>query len=842
MNTWTSIPLVSCLTYIALYAVALQSIEKNTYRRANKVFVYYLTVAAVWSFTSFMLHLNAYPKMALFWNQILTVALVGTLITYYHFVQAYVNRKDRRWLYTGYGLLIVLAIFTFTGHIVQYSYVIKGVLYHSLGISIYFIGAFSLVYVVAVIGPLVKRYRTSTDPVDRNRTMYLMVGWSILVVLTYTNLIPPLDMLPLDHIGNLFNAIIIFYAISQFQLLDIKFVVRKGLTYFILISVLVAAYISAIYFGYNLISTQPPIGIVSLATVIALLLTLTASPLEHFIREGIDRMFYRETYDYRQAIFSFRNKMGNILDMGELANEILPAITKALHVTYTRLLFQDESGDFAAQFTFPKKQDDRNGELKFNVDNPIINYLDRHGIPLSMEQISAVPELKGLWQSEKMLIARVGLGLLCPITSHGKLIGILALGNKERATPYSRDDIELVRSMASQAGVIIENAQLYQRANLLASTDWLTGLYNHRNFHERMEQEIARSSRFGAVFSLIMMDLDLFKSYNDTCGHLAGDEALKNIGKTIQDSIRSIDMAFRYGGEEFTVILPETRLEDAHKVAERIRRAVETRTSTSCLITLTASFGVASWPIDGVMKEEMIARADAALYRAKELGRNRTSLSSEMTKPEKPLVGLELESRSKALNTIYALAATVDAKDHYTYGHSKKVSDYSVAIAEVVGLPQKKIATIRTAGLLHDIGKVGIPDSILKKKEPLTEAEWALIKDHPRQGVEILRHVDDLLTCLPAVLHHHERYDGSGYPSGLKGEGIPLEARILAIADAYEAITSERYRYGQPSRKQAIAELRRCAGTQFDPGLLDVFCKILEPAPADAPKTLEAKP
>jgi putative nucleotidyltransferase with HDIG domain len=245
---------------------------------------------------------------------------------------------------------------------------------------------------------------------------------------------------------------------------------------------------------------------------------------------------------------------------------------------------------------------------------------------------------------------------------------------------------------------------------------------------------------------------------------------------------------------------------------------------------LTVSLGIASWPADGVMGEEIIASADAALYRAKQTGRNRTCLSSEAGKPEVPSEGLKTQVRRGTSSIVYALAATVDAKDRYTYGHSKKVSEYAVALAQALALSKDRIDTIRAAALLHDIGKIGIPDAILNKEGTLTAEEWEPVKAHPKLGTEILRHVIDLVNCLPAILHHHERYDGTGYPSGLKGSDIPLEARILAVADAYDAITSLRPYHGQLSPRQALAELKRNAGTQFDPELVDIFCKIMEPA------------
>ncbi len=363
-------------------------------------------------------------------------------------------------------------------------------------------------------------------------------------------------------------------------------------------------------------------------------------------------------------------------------------MTKALSITQASLLLQDhDNGDFTVQFAYPKAKSEPGDELRFNTDSPIVVWLDNKGSPLHPEQIDKTPEFKGLWQEEKERLTTSGLGLLYPLKSRDKLIGILALGKKQSGRLYSHEDIELVTSITNQAGIILENAQLYTHAMIRANTDELTRLYNHRYFHERLEQEIARGSRFGSTFSLIMLDIDLFKAYNDVYGHLAGDQVLRQAGKYIENSIRGIDLAFRYGGEEFTIILPETRLDDAYRVAERIRKTMESKTSSRAM-PITVSLGIANWPTDGVMKEEIIARADAALYRAKHTGRNRTCLSSDVLKPETPLIGTELEARPKALSIIYALAATVDAKDSYTYGHSKKVSEYAVAMAEAAKMPQ----------------------------------------------------------------------------------------------------------------------------------------------------------
>jgi len=421
--------------------------------------------------------------------------------------------------------------------------------------------------------------------------------------------------------------------------------------------------------------------------------------------------------------------------------------------------------------------------------------------------------------------------LYLPMINKGEVIGVLIIGSK-KPDCYSLEQSVLLEHLAAQIAAPVENSRLFAKTEQIARIDPITGLFNRRHFDERLRSEIDRHSRYGDVLSILLLDLDNFKNYNDTYGHIAGDRLLAQAGNGISGSIRSSDLAFRYGGDEFAVILPNSSAIDAFNVAERIREKIAFEMASRQL-DISVSIGVASWPGDGSTLDELCNAADLALYYAKRTGQNRTSIAS------RTLLSLNYSSVSKnieseALNTIYALAATLEARDKYTYGHSRRVSRYAVAVAEAMQLPPEQVAVISAAALLHDIGKVGIPDNVLNKKGKLLPEEWDLFKQHPRLSATILGHVPNLSACLGAVRYHHERWDGEGYPSGLKGEAIPIEARILCVADAFEAMVSDRPYRGPLTFKQAIAELKRCAGSQFDPDIVKFFIPVaLSSSPDD---------
>jgi diguanylate cyclase (GGDEF)-like protein/putative nucleotidyltransferase with HDIG domain len=427
------------------------------------------------------------------------------------------------------------------------------------------------------------------------------------------------------------------------------------------------------------------------------------------------------------------------------------------------------------------------------------------------------------WTGEYHLKQGIRSIIYLPLSVIDRCIGSLILASR-KPNAYSSRQIRLLEKVALQIAAPIENIQLYAKLEQRLRIDELTGLFNRRHFEERLKEEIERHSKYVGVFSLFMLDLDNFKTYNDLYGHPSGDKLLNQIGEIIESCTRSIGQAFRYGGDEFITILPQTATKNAYQVAEQVRGQIVGEMAGKA-ITVTCSIGLAGYPTDGVTSDQLINAADTALYYAKRTGGNRICLSSKIL--SEPVAESGTYTRGSSLSAVYALVSAVEARDPYIYGHSRKVNTYAIALAEAIGLSPDEVSKVSTAALLHDIGKIGIPDKVLNKKGALSRKDYETIKSHTRLGASIVGNVPGLISCLPAILYHHERWDGNGYPEGLKGENINLEARVLAIADMFASMTSPRPYRDALSDEQALEEIRKGAGTQFNPKLAKIFIDVV---------------
>ncbi len=354
-----------------------------------------------------------------------------------------------------------------------------------------------------------------------------------------------------------------------------------------------------------------------------------------------------------------------------------------------------------------------------------------------------------------------------------------------------------------------------------ARTDVLTGLLNRRGFEEAFQLELERARRGGHTLSVLVGDLDNFKYVNDRYGHHAGDRALVRTSDILETRQRRFDTVARLGGEEFALIVPDAADHDAYVLAERLRTSLRD-TFEAEEVPITISFGIANFPAHGDTYEALLGAADDALYAAKELGRDRTVIFSREVAGILTPVDRPNGPRNEHLATVLALAEALDVRDAGTARHSQTVGRYAEMLAREIGLPPDAVGRLRIAGMLHDIGKIAVSNILLTKPEPLSDVEWVEMRRHAEIGARILANAR-LGDIGEWVLAHHERPDGDGFPFGIANGQIPLEARILAVADAYEAMTSERAYRPAMSSEEACNELRRCAGTQFDDHLVEAF-------------------
>ncbi len=452
--------------------------------------------------------------------------------------------------------------------------------------------------------------------------------------------------------------------------------------------------------------------------------------------------------------------------------------------------------------------------------------------------------------------------VLCiPITYGETLLGVLNIESL-RENAFAQQEVLILRTLADLLATALHNAFIFQRLQQQSITDGLTGIKTRRFFLEALQSEWKRASRSGRPFSVVLVDLDKFKDVNDTLGHLEGDLVLARVGRLLEQKCRQSNVVARYGGDEFVILMPETGIEPAQILSERLRLWI----ATDPMLNerhVTGSFGVASFPLHGTTAEDIVRVADAGMYVSKHAGGNRVSTAEEYAETESSVAQRQLlaayiegflqrehtgpESVEELVGTlrrlcgamadpasgealrqaVSALSRAAETREVHASGHGDTAARHAEGIAHQLGLGDDETNDLVFAARVHDVGKIIIPEKILCKPSPLTEDEYYVVKMHATVGAEIV-------DCIPSgermkvfVKHHHERFDGTGYPDGLIGEQIPLGARILAVVDAWTNMTSDRPFAVAKAPSEAIAELESLSGTQFDGMIVRLFLRMI---------------
>ena len=442
--------------------------------------------------------------------------------------------------------------------------------------------------------------------------------------------------------------------------------------------------------------------------------------------------------------------------------------------------------------------------------------------------------------------------LILPLNTQSGCKGIMIIGKD-----YLENHINLFSFIANYCALFMHNLELMEQTNKFANTDTLTGLYTHRGFQEILTNELKKASDKESSLSIVMLDVNNISKINRELGHAKGDEVIKLLAEKVQQNIRSTDKAGRYGGDEIAIILPDTNTADAKYLAEYITYCL-----SCCFVDdvgpVKVSVGIATFPECSRDQEKLLILAEQAMYisQAKGYKEGMSAIVSssdfdfwaddalnsfaEVIAKRHSQLGIDFEeelvhqfnnekivSKNHLLELANSLAGAIDAKDPYTKGHSTSVSRYSEALARAINLPEDEVQKIKLGALLHDVGKIGIPENVLKKPDKLSDEEWQIMKQHPVIGAEkVLAPNEALRELIPMVKYHHEHIDGTGYPEHLKGDEIPLEAKIIAVADTYHALISDRpYRKGM-SVEKACSILKEGAGKQWDSELVRYFISL----------------
>lgn len=556
--------------------------------------------------------------------------------------------------------------------------------------------------------------------------------------------------------------------------------------------------------------------------------------------ENIHKIF--ASYDYKEVITYLKDAVKGKVNTNDFYNSLHSMLINKLGVQFTAVgTFQEK-----AKCIHIKLTDKVGGTYSSRVflsdeENPVVKAFKTQDTVIRKNS-----EFLKLAYLRKPAVAVI------PLMSVNKCLGVMIIGDDK-----VEENADLYTLIANHFALFMHNAVLTEQANANANTDALTSLSNHRGFQEVLSTELEKAEKKNSVLSVVMMDVNNISRINRELGHAKGDEVIKLVAEKVKQNIRANDTAGRYGGDEIAVILPDTDTNEAKYLAEYL-----TYSLSCCFVDdvgpVKVSVGIATYPQCAKDREKLLVSAEQAMYISQTKGYKDGmsaivsssdfnfwddvalhSYAEVLTKRhtqlginfEEELVNKfaneEISSQHHLEELAASLAGAIDAKDPYTKGHSTSVSKYAEALARALNMPEAEVQRIKVGALLHDVGKIGIPESILKKPTQLSDEEWEIMKQHPTIGAEkVLMQNEALKDLMPMVKYHHEHIDGSGYPCRLKGDEIPLEARIVAVADTYHALISDRpYRKGMGVEK-ACEILQAGAGTMWDAELVRKFIQI----------------
>jgi diguanylate cyclase (GGDEF)-like protein/putative nucleotidyltransferase with HDIG domain len=822
------VPMLTLGTYLLLlFFFALSRKDGAIYS-----FMSVLAAQAIWSAGSLLMKMQ-FPPNVLFWNKTMMLGLILSSLCMYIFISVFTNTLRPLGVISLSVLVLGCVIIDLTKGLVTTPEVIihtvaeGGKLIENVefsyelspwAIPVYLV---MLLHVVVIVGKI--RTGVRLHKIEYRAIRPVLIGVILVFLGTVSNVVPFLGRYPIDLLTSLMFALLCYYAIYRNRLLEMKFMLTRGFVYSVFTMLIMVVYLVV---AYRLNTFFSSLGLLNnyAVLILALAVALLFQPVLGLAKKFSELIFYRSEYTQRNALRNFNINISNSLSLTEISNEFIETINSAMNPRRTCLLLRGEDGAYE---TFNSLQRLNPMELRLEKNHPVVNWLREKNLCITRDELNHSVYFKSMWDSEMSSLGTLGAEVLVPLRARDELVGIILLTERRNNLAYTADDLDLLQSFGASAAMALSNAALYARAQDEANTDDMTGIYNRRYLFKYLREQLAANP--GRQLSIIIFDLDRFKLYNELYGYTEGDNAIIRVANMLSRILDRRGICTRYSGEQFVAVLPDTDSAAAMALAETVRNKVQQAFIDDESITkqfLTTSAGICTYPVCALNSEQLLHRANLALLKAKENGKNTcvvySSEQSARLRTQEPG-----SDEANLQTTIYALTAAIDAKDHYTFAHSQNVAKYAAAIARELGLDSVTQKIVHEAGLLHDVGKIGIPENILTKNARLTNDEYAIIQKHVDISINIVKHLPSMTHVIPAIVGHHERWDGRGYPRGISGERIPVEARCLAVADTFDAITSIRpYKTPLPT-EYALQELERNKGAQFDPRVVDAFIRLV---------------
>ncbi len=826
LNILLLIPLISVILYVFILVIIITSNQT----RLSKAFNYYIVAMIIWSLGSFLMKTGIAPGPLFFNKFILQPAFIFVPVFLLQFSYVLINKTGKKtflkWAYLFGFFLIILS---FTGLVVEDAWVLDGDFDYRLGYGAYLVAAVSLIVSIVAFVTMIKAVQK--DQVNMKKVQLVIFGVGMVVVGGALNIFPFLGKYAIDIIFNGISAILITYSIYRNKFLELNLVVKRGL-YFSLYNILLyVVYATFIIFTYELIHTNFDQEIFVTVLIMSPLFLLL-EPIRRMLEKVSQNIFYRASTDRQIILNEFSSIISSSFSLEKITESLMFAIKQGMECKDVSILLKN-TNKYILHDTTILEINYKGSSILFG--HPVLTWFNEGKEILLKTEVDNHILFKKLWDSEKRVIQNMNTELIAPVKYLDDIIGLVVISERIDETPYTEQEVQFLKTILNNGSAIIENAKQLDNLKRQSITDELTKLSNHRYFYEQVTSYLKEESLETAGIAIV--DIDQFKIYNDLYGHSAGDKALKRIASIIEEHTPKEALISRYGGEEFGIYYPNYDRSQMLSSIEDIRKAVENKflLSTEIKEFLTVSVGAALYQEHGNNLEDIVKKAFDAVLHCKQSGRNKSIVYSE-DEERKDNVQKDVQDKIKEayLSSTYALAATIDAKDHYTFGHSNNVAELSVALAKEIEVIEKDIDTIRNAGLLHDIGKVGIPESVLLKRGYLTDQEMEIMRSHVVQSINIIKHIPNLVDTIPIIISHHERFDGGGYPRGISGDNIPLLGRVICIADSFDAMTTDRpYRKGL-SLDQALFELKKNSGSQFDPILVGKFIDMVNNGKLDS--------